>query len=227
MRTNPRWILLIFLNLILLQSCGKGYSDVTKSEQRQEQLAIAQYESNLNPLNTQAGLYTGTFKVTINDNQFWARMFFQGPYTGHSSLQYIHVGSRCPTMDDDTNGDGFLDFDEAHDVLGDILIPLDSILETQLRGLNKFPKLKQKNSYFYSEATNYSRMIADLKAEDIFPVDRMTKLQNNEALDLERRIVVVYGVSDARSLPSTVSSYDGLPPQASLPVACGEIKEIY
>ena len=143
------------------------------------------------------------------------------------SSQYIHTGSRCPSIKDDRNGDGYLDFIEAHDVVGDILIPLDSVLESQLRGMNLFPKIKRNNGYYYSEATNFTRMMEDLRRVDTFSDDRIRKLHRNEELDLTTRVVMVYGVSDERNLPETIESYEGYSPQASLPVACSEIVDLF
>lgn len=229
MRKNPRWILFTFFNVLLCVlsvSCGKGYDDEEKG-QRQEEVAVAQFESQLRPLNSRVGLYSGVLRITIDDNQFWARISFEGPYTGSMSSQYIHMGGRCPTMSDDLNGDGYVDFKEAHSVLGDMLIPLDSILETQMKGMGNFPRIKKKNSYYYTESTSFTRMMDDLRDQDQFPNDYISKLSRNESLDLDRRVVVIYGVSDERRLPSSVESYDGFPPQATLPIACGEIIERY
>lgn len=229
MRKNPRWILFTFFNLlfcVLSVSCGKGYEDDEK-DQRQEEVAAAQFEAQLNPLNSQIGSYSGILRITIDDNQFWARLSLNGPYTGSMNQQYIHMGGRCPTMSDDLNGDRYVDFKEAHNVLGDMLIPLDSILETQMKGMGNFPKLKKKNSYYYTEATSFSRMMDDLRDVDPFPNDKISKLSRREGLDLDRRVVVVYGVSDERRLPASVESYDGFPTQTTLPIACGEIIETY
>lgn len=229
MRKKSWWILLSLLNLsfcMLMTGCGKGY-DEEVDEVRQEEQAIAQFEARLKALNNRVGSNSGHLTIIITDNQFWARMAFGGPFTGQMSSQYIHSGSRCPTIQDDRNKDGYVDFMEAHDVVGDIIIPLDSVLESQLRGMNLFPKIKKNKSYYYSEATNYSRMMEDLRREDIFVDDKIRKLDRDEEIDLSRRVVMVYGVAEDRKLPLTIASYDGYPPQASLPVACGEIFEIF
>lgn len=211
---------------MLVTGCGKGYGE-EKNNERQEEQAIAQFEARLKALNTRVGMNSGHLTITITDNQFWARMAFSGPYTGQMSSQYIHTGSRCPSIKDDRNGDGYLDFIEAHDVVGDILIPLDSVLESQLRGMNLFPKIKRNNGYYYSEATNFTRMMEDLRRVDTFSDDRIRKLHRNEELDLTTRVVMVYGVSDERNLPETIESYEGYSPQASLPVACSEIVDLF
>lgn len=218
----PTSILALIVSLcFLLAGCGKGYPD---KDGVQEEEAIAQYHAPLKPLNTKFGTYSGKLSITIMDNQFWARMMFHGPRTGYMNAQYIHFGHRCPTMNDDTNRDGYLDFMEAHAVVGDILIPLDTVLETQLKGMNLFPKLKRNNSFYYSEAANFARMMSDLRAEDLFPNDMMGKLDGDN-LDLAARVVLVYGVSEERNLPVSVSSFNGYPNQASLPIACGVITE--
>ncbi len=127
-------------------------------------------------------------------------------------------------MTDDTNHDGYLDFVEASQVVGPILLPLDSNLNSQMFGLNEFPIMKSKNDfYYYSEACNSQRMILDLRRHDSYETDMISKLGSRENLNLHKRIVMIYGVDLDRALPSTVQSFDGYPSQASLPIACGEI----
>lgn len=47
-----------------------------------------------------------------------------------------------------------------------------------------------------------------------------------EPLNLGARHVVVHGVDLATPLPATAQSLPGLPAQVTLPIACGEIREV-
>jgi hypothetical protein len=131
-------------------------------------------------------------------------------------------------MKDDLNHDGYLDFMESYRVAGPILIPLDSNLNSQMKGLNEFPIIKGSSAfYYYSEASNMSRMMEDLRRKDTYTMDMMTKLNGKEDLRIGRRIIIIYGTSDERSLPASVLSFEGYPSQATIPIACGEVHDGY
>jgi hypothetical protein len=79
--------------------------------------------------------------------------------------------------------------------------------------------------YYYSEACQGTRLLSDLKEVDVFGSDMMTKLHRGESLNLATRVIMIYGSSEGRPLPETVRSFEGYPPQSSIPIACGEITE--
>jgi hypothetical protein len=212
---------LLYCSLMLI-SCGKGFNS---DKPQLEELEPGRFHVNLRPLNSKLGRYIGWVSITISDNQFWVRAKVVGPKTGSMHAQYLHANAVCPSMKDDTNGDGYLDFTEAYAVSGPILIPLDSNLNSQMKGLNIFPKMRQSSFYYYSEACNTSVMMEDLRQRDTYSADMMIKLKNGEELALKRRVVMVYGTSEYRPLPSTVNSFEGYPSQASIPIACGIIEE--
>jgi hypothetical protein len=212
---------LCFFCLILLLSCGKGYKE---KEYIQYEVASGRFKATLNALNSRVGVFHGWASLSIEDYQFWARIKVMGPNSKDMHAQYIHTRGTCPLMTDDTNHDGYLDFMEASEVVGPILLPLDSNLNSQMFGLNDFPTMRSKNDfYYYSEACNAQRMILDLRRHDYYETDMISKLGSRENLNLHKRIVMIYGVALDRALPSTVRSFDGYPSQASLPIACGEI----
>jgi hypothetical protein len=201
-------------------SCGKGFSDDNKL---QEEIWQGQYGTQFKPLNQKLGTSSGWAKISIYENQIWARVKFHGNKTKDMHAQYIHLNGRCPTMKDDKNGDGYLDFMEVYDVAGPIILPLDSNLNSQLKGIFEFPFMKRRPFYYYSEASNYGRTMRDLRSEDVVVDDMMTKL-HGEDLDLHRRVILIYGVDIDVFLPNTVRTFTGYPSQATLPVACGELE---
>lgn len=209
-------LLLIFT----LAGCGKGFKE---QEDEQQEASPGRFEARLNPLNQKLARYRGWASVTISDNQFWARVKLEGPASDATHAQYIHLRGRCPHMGDDLNRDGILDFMEVYAVSGPILLPLDGNLNSQQKGLHEFPRMKRQG-YYYSEACNSQRLMDDLKAPDVILRDMMTKLDDDN-LDLDRRVLIIYGVSERIKLPATVRSFDGYPVHASVPVACGEIQE--
>lgn len=224
---NDSWVKwlrhVVLLQLFILAACGKGFEE----EEQQEENYTGRFQGRLTSLNQKFGAYRGNVAITIEDNQFWARVKVEGPKNETMHAQYIHVGSRCPDMGDDLNRDGYLDFMEAYRVAGPVLIPLDSNLNSQQKGLNDFPRMKRHSFYYYSEACNTQFMMEDLRREDVIIDDMITKLKRKEELDLESRVLMIYGVSEDRTLPSTMRSYDGYPRQHTLPVACGKLSEGY
>lgn len=78
-------------------------------------------------------------------------------------------------------------------------------------------------NFLFSGSANLSALLADLQASDPNPNDAFGKLAPGEGLNLSRRVIILHGVPATTALPPTVQSIEGLPPQATLPVACGEI----
>ena len=208
--------------LLPLFSCGKGYEI---NEERQEEIAESQYHAQLKPLNTRMGIHQGWVEISVSDNQFWARIKFKGRMSKNGHPQHIHLTHRCPTSADDLNRDGILDFKEALVASGPILLPLDGNLNSQVKGMSDFPKMRRKeSSYYYSEASNVDRMMNDLRGRDVIQ-DNIVKLKSDEELALQKRVVIIYGIDQDISLPVSVSSQHGYSPQHSLPVACGKIQD--
>src|SRR5690606_37038597 len=85
---------------------------------------------------------------------------------------HVHTGRNCPTMANDANGDGFVDFVEAAGVTGPALIPLDGNLDSQEEGSGNNPS---GSTIAYSESTTLSEMMADLQAPDPNPEDGLAK----------------------------------------------------
>jgi hypothetical protein len=216
---------MILLCVLTLCSCGKGY---VENENTEQEVAAGHYWANLKSLNTRLGHFSGWVSLSVSDNQFWARIKVVGPNTKAMHSQYLHVNGRCPQMRDDLNHDGYLDFMESYRVAGPILLPFDSNLNSQMKGLNEFPITRGSSAfYYYSEACNMSRMIEDLRRKDTYTRDMMTKLKNHEDLRFNRRVIIIYGTNDERKLPPSVRSFEGYPSQATIPIACGEVHDGY
>ena len=209
--------------LLLFLSCGKGFKN---EEIIPEQSVTAKYFTTFKSLNPLVGRYDGWGSISIISNQFWVRLKVNGSFSPVIHPQFIHLNGVCPTIKDDLNFDGFLDFAEAKKKIGSILLPLDGNLEGQIKGGNEFPQMRHRRaSYYYSESSDYMRMMKDLRSRDFIHNDSIVKLGHSEDLALHQRVIMIYGVSEDFYLPSTVLSFDGLPSYLSLPIACGEIAE--
>lgn len=208
---------------LLFLSCGKGFK---KEDVLLEERLSANYVTKFKSLNPQVGRFEGWGTVSIISNQFWARVKISGSFSPAIHPQFIHLNGSCPTMEDDLNLDGFLDFIEAKNKIGSILLPLDGNLEAQIKGGNEFPKMRHRRPfYYYSESSDFMRMMKDLRGRDFIHNDSIVKLGHTDPLALHQRVIMIYGVPEDFFLPTTVLSFDGFPPHLSLPIACGEIGE--
>lgn len=172
------------------------------------------------------GTLPGSATIQRKDYKFYAfvRLFSGGMNVWHQ--QHIYTGSKCPTLNDDANGDGIIDQEEGSRVWGNVLIPLDSNLRSQLGGNNIYPVADAGGNYFYERVTEFEEMFNDLKTEDHRPQDNIVKIAPDEGLAIEGKVAVVFGVAADKELPTTVAPFDRYSPQQSLPVACGVFRRV-
>lgn len=204
-------------------SCGSDDDDDDDVVVPQLQEEQGTFRATLSPLNTTiAGNTGGTVDFVIDGDSFKATAMVNGaPMALHA--QHIHTGSSCPTMDADTNGDGFVDVTEGVPTYGPILVPLDGDLSSQEAGGSDFPSGK---SYTYEQETSYAAMLGDLKLPDPNTEDAVAKLGATELLALEGRHVVIHGVMESDDVPDSVASIADLPNHVTLPIACGKIERV-
>ena len=145
------------------------------------------------------------FKISslmwLDGNQFYARVVMEKGPQKIRFKQFIHRGSQCPDHRDDLNLDETIDYSEAITASGEILIPLDGNIENQQSGKSYFPSTNEKGSYYYSRSGSISKMLNDLRLPDGDLKDNISKLTKSENLDLERRVMILYGSSGDPLLP--------------------------
>jgi hypothetical protein len=171
---------------------------------------------------------TGAVTISREDDEFVGDVYFLGgPLTASVlHMQSVHEGTKCPTMEDDLNQDGFIDAVEGEMVYGKVLIPLDADLNAQHLELGTYPVADQYGLYVYSSVASYERFITDLKAENLNPNGYLTKLKPDEKLELEGKVVIIKGVSRAALLPDTVQSNSRWPNHQTIPIACGVMQKV-
>ncbi len=222
---------------LLLFGCGKDSSN-NKSESSNEARnnEVQEEEVNYPPDGSNIeGKYIARF-TTLNPHvngtvpgsvtffrekdrvMVYLRLFAGYPKAWHQ--QKIYEGTRCPTLADDTNGDGYIDIVEAEAVLGKVLIPLDADISSQRSGRNFYPLGDPSGSYYYERTTSFSRLFRDLK--DIKNAsEEYKKLGPDEGFSLEGKAVLVQGVSQEVEFPETVASTSRYKPFQTLPIVCG------
>jgi hypothetical protein len=182
------------------------------------------YTATLTTLNKNvAGAINGTATFNINKKDFSVEVDILNstPHTIHG--QYLQMASDCPKIEADMNHDGFVDFKEALPSVGEIIIPLDGDISSQMLDSYIFPASDDTGAYVYMQTAGVNQMIEDLTLPDENTDDDIVKIKKGDVLDIEGKVVVVYGVPATTVLPETVATMGNFPAYASLPVACGKI----
>jgi hypothetical protein len=237
MKNSSKSIIVLSLGLSLLTSCGQNSS--TKSSG--PEAPLPQEEIRVTDGSNIEGIYLATFE-TLNphvngtlpgsatffrqgDKLFsYVRLFAGGPRAWHQ--QKVYLGNRCPTMADDSNGDGYIDILEAEAVVGQIIIPLDADISSQQSGRNFYPLGDLSGSYFYERITSFNRFFSDLKSLDKDPNDNLAKLAPEEGFDFIGKVVMIQGTADTIEYPLSVQSTNRHRPHQTLPIACGIFKKV-
>ncbi len=203
--------------ILTLAACGKDSSkssSQTQAELVQEEQGIYRAVlATLNPGVNQNKSF-GTAAITVAGDEFKVKINMINTPGNVTHLQEVRTGKRCPEAQDDANKDGFIDHLEGSKAFGNMLIPLDGDLNSQIAENKKLPQSNSTGSYSYSETASLSRLLADLK--------QFSDLE----LNLSGRHFVVYSIPASVKLPATVAAIEGLTPNQSLPIACGKIVRI-
>jgi hypothetical protein len=225
MKLHFKQTLPFFLILSLL-SCGRAPDPKGSSQGAITEAILPDgsniegfYIANLSPVNLNLHfMKVGSAGFERTGDIFNAKVIFNFGVKGAWHPQGIYSGTRCPNINDDTNGDAFIDITEAQAILGKMLIPLDGSLESHEEGKNLYPTgNKEKGSFVYEQTASFSRMFSDLKTN---------KLKDNEGLSLVGKIVLIQGATRETVLPDTALGTLGMSAHTALPVACGVIMKV-
>ena len=204
------------LTLTLLTSCGKDSGSSSNSSKNtaptfQEQQSVGNFRAILRPMNNQLSgfLPTGFAEVKMMDDQFTVKTLLDDD-AKVPHMQSIHLGTRCPALADDKNGDGLIDINEAIAVSGDVLIPLDSDLSSVEEGAGIYP---MGGGFTYSRTASLSKVESDVRA------------RINQNLNMSGRVVLIHGVANGTQMPATVTVKETMSQAASIPIVCGVLKK--
>lgn len=226
----------ILLTFFLMEACDiprTTNQGTNSSREREEALPLdgshiqGHYQAKFITLNPHVnGTIPGSANLYRKGERIYAfvRLFAGGVKAWH--MQNVYTGSRCPGPSDDKNADGFIDIQEAEEVLGKILIPLDSDISTQHSGKSFFPLADLSGNYQYERVGPFRRFIEDLQSKDKNPEDDIVKLPQSQGLRLIGKTVLIQGVSDTQELPETLATKGRHRSFQTLPVACGVFEKI-
>lgn len=198
---------LTVLSLVFVMACGSDDDDSTnvvvnsEGPQREEEEAPVSTRPTIIINNKfETNVRMSVKKTTrIEKNVFFMHWECDN-FDPVEHKQYIHAASSCPTLENDVNGDGFIDSVELEQAVGPGVLALDSNPENG--GDDSFPV---GSSYVY----NASISVPFLR--QIIP-------------DRQDFIVVLYGVDPSLELPETVVAHSEEEVHSSLPIACKVFK---
>ena len=201
------------LSLLSLVACGGGGGSSSGGSKRgvaSEMVAAApgSYYAILRPVNFHSNGFLpygqATFKVMDDALQVNTALDDDQRVTHRQS---VHMGSRCPTAADDTNGDSFVDYNEAMAVVGKVILPLDGDLNSQAAGAGVYPT---GSAMTYYRTASLSKINADLGMK----------------IGFEGRVVLVHGTSANSAFPTSIAGFENESAHLSLPIVCGVLKKI-
>lgn len=195
------------MSLVGIMACGKEKPPTTKHISFYESFETGQFRAILRPLNNQLNgwIPNGVADISISNKEFKIKSWLDDS-ANVTHRQFVTMVSKCPTISNDSNGDGLIDFKEAFQSTKKILIPLDSDLSIYSEENPQYPK----GNFNYEQKIDLNKL----------------QLQNNMGLELNGKALIVLGTSISKDLPNSVSSFENALPQLSIPIACGIIKKI-
>lgn len=197
---------LLSLSVFFFSACGKKMESTTNHLNVFESLEMGEFRAILRPLNNHLNgwIPNGMANLSVSKDEFKIQSWLDDS-ANVIHRQFLTTSERCPTIKDDLNGDGFIDFKEAMGPKKRILIPLDSNLSMYAEESPQFPKGN----------FNYELKIALNKLQ----------LPKNVSLNFLGKAVLILGTGPSKDLPNSVSTFENASPELSIPIACGIIEK--
>lgn len=201
------------LALLSLVACGKDGGGGSSGGRRDVASQMVEatpgtYYAVLRPVNFHSNGFLpygqATFKLVDDSLQVNTAMDDDQRVTHRQTL---HIGSRCPTSADDTNGDTYIDYNEAMAVVGKAIMPLDGDINSQAAGADVYP---MGTGMTYYRTASLAKINADLGMK----------------IGFEGRVVLMHGTSSNSAFPTSIAAFETEAPHLSLPVVCGILTKI-
>lgn len=191
-------------------------------EERTIETEDIRWEAELSALNTDiTGLETsGKAEFLLSNDTLYVTIEVNDAPPNMQHWQNFHGtppadDTRCPTMNDDKNGDGIIDMYEVAPAAGRMMVPFNANPAAMNTGDHTYPEADENGYYKYEKAIP------------------MEQLANNFAnsfegydIHLDKDAIFIHGVPQSTKLPSSVRSTSGVPNYVTLPIACGKINKI-
>jgi hypothetical protein len=159
---------------------------------------------------------TGEARFTVKGDSLTISVKVKGAAPGITHWQHFHGfkdnrDAACATQAADKNRDGIVDLIETEPASGTTMVPFidDPVSMNVAEGT--YPKASSAGTYEYRQTVSLKALSA-----------AFSKAFDGSKLDLDRRVVLIHGTPN--TLPASVASLGPIPPQVTLPIACGTIE---
>jgi hypothetical protein len=181
------------------------------------------YLARLQPVNAEMSdqAVSGVALFVVSGDSLTILVEAAGLNPGQMHLQHYHGftdgrDAACAPAAADDNADAVVDLIETRDYSGITLVPF-----------HEQPASLEIQATTYPTASQPDGEISYVQTVPIPELERALQREHGiGALDLERRVVYLHGVAPATVLPETVQSLGEVPAHVTLPVACGELRQI-
>jgi hypothetical protein len=170
-----------------------------------------------------SGSVTGTAAIVVDGERIGAYVNANGLYPNVPHAVDIHTGSTCPTASADTNGDGFVDIQEADTVNGGSLVNIGADLNSFATAMNFIPSADGTGNLALITSGTLSSLNSDLHRTSPNPATGEVTLPSGRNLNLGEYTIVIHGINSSVQLPNTVATVSGFTANQTLPVACGSL----
>ena len=178
------------------------------------------YVARLLPMNTAVTgrEASGEARFTVAGDTLTVSIKARGLAPGIMHWQHFHGfrdnrDASCPAPAADVNHDGIIDLIETEPASGTTMVPFQDNPASMQVMRDTYPKASADGTLEYWRTVSLKALTA-----------AFAKAFGGQALDLDRRVVIVHGVPPATKLPPSAASLGTVPAQVTLPVACGKIE---
>lgn len=178
------------------------------------------YKAVMQPMNAQAIGFstTGNATFSIHGDRLTIDIKVKGAPPKLTHWQHFHglqgqMAAECATAAADVNGDGLVDLIETEPASGKTMVPFDNMPAAMDVAHGEYPKASADGSYHYHKVVSVKALSA-----------AFAKAFDGQALNLDKRVLMIHGVADDTKLPASVKSLGPIPAHVTLPIACGKIE---
>ncbi|WP_353990444.1 hypothetical protein ABVF11_07615 [Pediococcus argentinicus] len=183
---------------------------------------MTKFKANIVPLNAEKIGHKahGTATFEIDDNQLTINIEMHDTPANIQHWEHFHGfpdghQAEIATMDQDQNGDGFVDLPETEPVSGTTMVPFNDEPAKMDIPNDEYP-VSDANGDF-----SYTRVVPLDQLEENFK-----KAFSDSNLELDKRVVYIHGIPTDVDLPESVAGevgpYDA---HVTLPIAVGKIEK--
>lgn len=226
MKINHLFMAILVLSFTIM-SCKDGKkNDENSEEQETEEVEQASeeivYEAVLTALNSNVTQTETEGKATfiVKDGAMEVTIEIRNAPADMQHWQHFHGfengdAADCVSTDQDENGDGIVDVVETEAVSGTTMVPFHDLPVEMNIPTDTYPTADEDGNYLYEATLN----LEDLESAFADAFD-------GQEINLDSRVLYIHGVPGDTELPDTVQSIGDIPPQVTLPIACGKIVKI-